>query len=365
MSEGKIRHMFPGGNTSRGFFSYYDYILGQEEATRIICIKGGPGVGKSTFMKKIGLAMLEKGYGIEFMHCSSDNNSLDGVVIPSIGVALIDGTAPHVVDPKNPGAVDEIIHLGDFWDEKGIRANKEGILSDNKDVGRLFARAYRYIKAAASIYEDISVINSLAVDSAKVNIVYSKINDELFSEYSTSLKEGRQRMLFASAITPDGLKNHLESILAGRIHVLKGAPGTGTEVILERLAASAREKGFDAELYYCALNPSRLEHLVIPGLDVSITTSNAYHHADVEANAAYNLNDYLDQSILDKYKDALLYDKSEFDALLDRAIMTIGNAKAVHDHMETYYIPNMNFDAIQSCWESTMARILQYADEHK
>ncbi len=24
-------------------------------------------------------------------------------------------TTPHVVDPKNPGAVDEIVHLGDHW----------------------------------------------------------------------------------------------------------------------------------------------------------------------------------------------------------------------------------------------------------
>jgi len=261
--------------------------------------------------------------------------------------------------------VDEIIHLGDFWDEKGIRANKEGVLNDNKEVGRLFAQAYRYIKAAASIYEDISVINSLAIDNAKVNIVHSKINDELFSAYSTSLKEGKQRKLFASAITPDGLKTHLESILSGKVYVLKGDPGTGTENLLGRLAASASEKGFDAELYYCALNPSKLEHLVIPALDVSFTTANECHHADIEASAVYDLNTYLDQSILNRYKDALLYNRTEFDALLNRAIMTIGNAKAVHDHMETFYIPNMNFDAIKACRESTMARILQYASEQK
>lgn len=42
MTKGRIRHMFPGGNTSQGFFSYYDYILGQEEANRIICIKAVP-----------------------------------------------------------------------------------------------------------------------------------------------------------------------------------------------------------------------------------------------------------------------------------------------------------------------------------
>ena len=98
MPKGKIRHMFPGGNTSKGFFSFYNYIISQEEAKRIFILKGGPGVGKSTFMKKTANEMLERGYDVEFMHCSSDNNSLDGVVIPNIGVALIDGTAPHVVD---------------------------------------------------------------------------------------------------------------------------------------------------------------------------------------------------------------------------------------------------------------------------
>lgn len=108
---GKVRRVFPGGNTYKGFYSYYDYILKQEDAKKIMVLKGGPGVGKSSFMKKLGAAIVKKGYDIEYHHCSSDNNSIDGLVIPDIGVALMDGTAPHVVDPKNPGAVDEITHL--------------------------------------------------------------------------------------------------------------------------------------------------------------------------------------------------------------------------------------------------------------
>ena len=48
------RHYFPGNNTPEGFFSYYGYILGQREAEKIICIKGGPGTGKSTFLTKVG-----------------------------------------------------------------------------------------------------------------------------------------------------------------------------------------------------------------------------------------------------------------------------------------------------------------------
>jgi len=98
-SRGQLKKVFPGGNTAQGFYSFYDYII-EPDATRIFIIKGGPGVGKSTFMRKIGEVMLERGYDVEFHCCSSDNNSLDGVVINSIKVALIDGTAPHLATRK-------------------------------------------------------------------------------------------------------------------------------------------------------------------------------------------------------------------------------------------------------------------------
>lgn len=92
---GKIKRVFPGGNTSKGFFSYYDFII-EKDANRIFVIKGGPGVGKSSMMKKVAKELLEKGYDVEYHHCSSDNNSIDGIVIPKLKVAMIDGTAPHV-----------------------------------------------------------------------------------------------------------------------------------------------------------------------------------------------------------------------------------------------------------------------------
>ena len=98
MGMGRLKKVFPGGNTSKGFHSFYDYII-EPDATRIFVIKGGPGVGKSTFMRKIGETMLSRGYDVELHCCSSDNGSLDGVMIPAIRVALLDGTAPQSAVP--------------------------------------------------------------------------------------------------------------------------------------------------------------------------------------------------------------------------------------------------------------------------
>jgi hypothetical protein len=362
MPKGRIRHMFPGGNTSKGFYSFYKYIISQEDARRIFILKGGPGVGKSTFMKKAGTVMVEQGYDVEFMHCSSDNNSLDGLVIPRIGVAMIDGTAPHVVDPKNPGVIDEIIHLGDFWNEAAICRGRQDVIRINSSVGAIFERAYRYLKAAAHINEDNAVLYTSAVDKAKINKVARELADEVFDGIPLAAAVGRERSLFASAITPDGLKNYLDDLIVpDNVYMLEGLQGTGAEKVLERLKAEALERGFYVETYYCAFNPDKLEHLIIPDLNTAFTTVNKYHSTDVCAVRKINFIEMLDDSSIAVFKKELEFNQLEFDTLLDRAVYTIRKAKLLHDEMETYYIPYMDFDAVQRCWEATMARIMDYA----
>jgi len=359
MSKGRVRHMFAGGNTSKGFFSYYDYVLPQEKAERIFILKGGPGVGKSTFMKKIAEGLCSEGCDMEYMHCSSDPGSLDGVVFPKKGVAIIDGTAPHIVDPKNPGAVDEIINLGQFWNDDGIIKNRDRILETNKEISGLFQRAYRYIQAGYSLYRDNEVIYSQAMDHGKANVAISDLTDSIFSGIDVSETEGRQRHLFASAVTPEGLVNYLSSLVTTRdIIAVEGKPGTGTERLLERVRTSACERGFYTESYYCALNPHKLEHLIIPELDVSITTSNEAHHVDINPTVKINFNNFLDDSIIRKYSEEIVFNQNGFEMLLDRAIETIKQARKKHDELETFYIPNMNFEDIQKCQEELLKRLM-------
>lgn len=96
IKKGKVKCVFPGGNTSKGFFSFYDHII-PTDSRKIFSIKGGPGVGKSSMMKAVAHRFIEQGLDVEMHYCSSDNNSLDGVVIEKANIALIDGTAPQRV----------------------------------------------------------------------------------------------------------------------------------------------------------------------------------------------------------------------------------------------------------------------------
>ncbi len=48
----KFRRMFPGGNTANGFYSLHDNIIGPNR-NMLYILKGMPGGGKSSLMKKI------------------------------------------------------------------------------------------------------------------------------------------------------------------------------------------------------------------------------------------------------------------------------------------------------------------------
>ena len=363
---GNIKEVFPGGNTSRGFYSYYDHIIGAD-ACRIMVIKGGPGVGKSSLMRKIAEQMVEKGFDAELHHCSSDNNSLDGVVFPQIKVALIDGTSPHIVDPRNPGAVDEIIHLGDYWNEAGIRRYKAEIITINRKVGRLFVRAYHFLKAAMAVHEDLESMVGEGLDYGKANCAADTLIREVIGDRPVAARTGAIRKLFASAITPDGFRHHLETILASpeRIYWITGEAGAGKATLLEKLAGRAAESGLNCEAYYCAFDPLKLEHLVIPALKVALTTAVEPHQVEIDPDKCISvrMDACLDPKMLRQIEPAVSADKRLIGQLFENAFECLHAAKDAHDEMEQYYIPNMDFTAIGELGERTLKRILGYAAE--
>ncbi len=365
INRGSVKRVFPGNNTPMGFFSYYDYIL-PKDATRVFVIKGGPGVGKSTFMTSIARDMVDLGYDVEIHHCSSDSNSVDGVVFPAIGVGLVDGTFPHVVDPKVPGAVDEIIWLGEFWDEDSVRANKPEILQCQKGIESVFKRAYRYLKAAQVVYEDWESVNMEAMDYGRANLVAARVVQETLGSIPITSGPGVERKLFASAITPDGMVNYLNTIVAqcSTRYVIQGSPGTGKSVLLEKVKRAALERGFFVEAYYCPLHPDKVEHLVVPGLSLVLTKSIHPHtYVPGPRDNIIDMDECMIPAIIESHRHCLELAQNAFESLFETAIHYIGQAKQYHDALERYYAPNMDFAGIDRLRKKIMDRILGFARE--
>jgi len=313
-------------------------------------------------MKKISQELLERGFKVEHHHCSNDPGSLDGLVIPALKIALVDATAPHTIDPKYPGCIDEILNLGEYWDEQKITANKAAIVSCTKEISKRFQRAYRMLKAAKSVYDDWEAANGEAMDYIIANQKAAGLIERLFTGITT-VGQGNNRKLFASALTPVGPVNYIESIVSGFSSrtIITGPPGTGKATLLEKVAATAITKGLDIESYYCPLDPLKIEHIIIPSLDVAITTSIPPHNQQNNSAATIiDMSDCLDKEIVSRLESVTDYDRTAFWEFFGKAGAYISEAKKLHDKLETYYIPNIHFSSVNSLRDKTLARILEY-----
>lgn len=355
----KERHLFPGGNTSQGFYSFYKYILSQEDANRIICLKGGPGTGKSSLMKKVGAHFQEKGYTIEYHHCSSDNSSLDGLVIKELKVALLDGTSPHMVDPIHPGAVDEILNMGDALDMDALSLYKNEIINVSKRISNNFKRAYTFLAAAKAIHDDWSSLNASSLDYNKVSTITESLKEEILNVQKSGY--GDERHIFATAFTPDGIitfANDLSSEFKNKF-VLKGGPGFGKTNILKEIGKTAQKKGYFVEYMHDPFKPERLEHIFIPELSTCVLTENEINKTSF-LGKVYNIEDFCKSSILSDNKPDIAYNSVLFYKLINKALSFISESHKIHDDLEAYYIKSMNFDVANKAYSNVIEKLEKY-----
>jgi len=361
--KGTITKVFPGGNTSEGFFSYYRYLL-EKGTRRIFVFKGGPGAGKSTLMKKIAYRMVDLGHDVEFHYCSSDSNSLDGIVLLKYGIVMVDGTAPHIIDPRYPGGLDEIINLGEFWNPEAVQACKDKIIASTNEVSRFFARAYKYLAAARNIAENISAIHSQSMDHSAVIRIGAVLEKSLLEYASFSGDSGDlgfSRHLFSSAYTPEGYIDFTDSILqkARRVYYLEGMKGSGKSDLMKRLADRAIEKGMDVEIYHTPLIPQKIGSILIKDINVALTSSPLFRENNYET---INLNEFLDKGFLANFQEEIKSDSLLLDSLTEQGLLNIRRAKQEHDVLEQYYIPNMDFTAIGEKYEELLSRIFHLTE---
>lgn len=356
--DGKVRKMFPGGNTSKGFKSFFDYTI-PKDVNRIFCMKGGPGVGKSSLMKKVAQDMISKGYDVDLYPCSSDPDSLDVIVIKKLGVVMLDATAPHIVDPKNPGAIDEILDLGRYWDRKAIELNKKDSIECNKEVSRFFQVGFKYFEAAAPIAYEIQSKNVDCMDFGKVNLLTANLLQSIFENVIPNGEYKEQIHLFGSALSPLGHVEYTDTILkdVNKIYYLEGDLGTGKSTLLNKVANKATENGLEVEIFHAPLLPEKIETILIKDLDLAITTSKLFKDKNLET---FDLNSYMDTKKHDKYEDELSYSNKVLNDLVEYGLLNIKRAKQQHDLLEEYYVPNMNFSEVNKLKDIIIDRILEY-----
>lgn len=361
---GKIKNYFAGGNTARGFFSLYESNL--EGLARIFILKGGPGTGKSTLMKEIGNEWVEKGFNIELLHCSSDNDSIDGVIIPALKVGIVDGTAPHIIEPKAPGAIEDYVNLGEAWDSDKLSRYTSEILSLNKQIADSFQTAYRVFGEALAVHDDWEKIYIENMDFDKANELTDKLLKQFYGNMSLN-KKADVRHRFLGAATPKGAVDFVPNLTEDiqKRYFIKGRAGSGKSTLLKKLASEAERRGFDVEVYHCGFDPHSLDMVIVRELGLAIFDSTAPHEY-FPSRDGDEIVDMYEKVIMpgtdEIYSDRIAEISKQYRAKMNEAISYLSKAKALHDDLEAIYIDAMDFEVVNQIKDKIKEEILQIAE---
>lgn len=338
---------FLGANTPSGFVSLFDELYNPYTSSRALIIKGGPGTGKSTLMKKFADECTKKGYSTEKVYCSSDPDSLDAVIVPEIDLCIADGTSPHLIEPKFPGACENIINTGEFWDEKLLCEKGAAIRSLTLENSLRHRTSSKYLAAAGSLNDENIHLMSKYIDMEKVrNFAYRFTARELPKK--KGCVPGKRYRRFLSAITPEGLvfKEDTVKALCFRVIGISDEYGNSGALLLNMISDNAVRNGYDVILCQCPMRPhGECEHIIIPEKGIALISIKSMHGFDLEFDRIIHSKRFL----YDGYKKHLPFlrlNRRLIKELIAESISQLRSAKEIHDELEKIYLQAMDFSAL-------------------
>lgn len=167
---------FFGASTPDGSVNYIDNLT--ENLSARYFIKGRPGTGKSTFLKKLAKKAQENGYDTEIYYCSFDKNSLDMVIVPELSFCVFDSTAPHEMFPETQR--DNIL---DFYEESGLLGVDEKCENELLDVSKRYkqkvAEGMAYLRLAKLYYKEKEYYFEKNRNEKRISLIKEKLISEL------------------------------------------------------------------------------------------------------------------------------------------------------------------------------------------
>lgn len=351
---------FLGANTPKGFYSLFNELYNPDDDWNMYIIKGGPGTGKSSLMKKVAKEAEKYNYTVERIPCSSDPLSLDGIIIPKLKIAIADGTSPHVIDPIYPGVCEHIINLGSYWNCDKLKDNYYKIKKTTKINSDFHKQCIKFLKSAAVIDSEIKIITEKYLKKDKAERFADRFceNNLLKTDSDTGLFKKR----FLSAVTPIGITVQYDSLfsMCDKIIVLTDNTSSIANYINRLINKNAEKKEIDRILCMCPLNPDdKIDHIIFPNLRLGLFTSNIYHPMIRKNGRTIHCDRFTDETAVYDYKNKVSFLNKAKLELIGESVKCLEQAKASHDVLESYYISAMDFSKVSSTADNLIKTIFK------
>ena len=262
-----------------------------------------------------------------------------------------------MVEPKYPGAVETYVDLGQCYDRAALYPIRQQLMDCMSGYQECYQRAYRCLGAAAEIHRDMRTTVETDALREKICKRAQGIISREFKKFSSTPGHVTQR--FLSAVTHQGAICCFDTpeLLCRTIYSLSATYGIA-HTMLTRLLAGAVTAGYDVVACPSPMAPDRLEHLIIPSLSLAFLSSSPALPYNGRPYRHIRLDSMASGELLRQQKPRLRFARKVSSALLDEAVASLAQAKAMHDDLEALYNPHVDFDRVHSISDGIIQELL-------
>ena len=345
-AESPFSSAFISSNSRNGFYSLYDSVFDNQSFDRIFTLFGGPGTGKSTFLRGISQKARERGYAVEEILCSSDPASLDALIVTNgeKRIGVLDGTPPHGRIITSPAVKEELIDLGAFWDAKRIAFHKDKILRLAARKKLAYARAYALLSAFGSVWEEgnISLLPCFDKEKAKRHIRH---------KLQACKQKGTATHRFMRAFSTQGEWRAPidEENLQGLLFI--GGNQNAAEIYLTYFEEILQELSIERTVFHSPLSPNSVDAIYLKEIK-TLLIKEELRGGSVGGRRIVADRFFPAHAVIEKERRALTA------PLLNTALAVLKEAGEAHTATEAYYIDGMDFEALETFCKQKIESIL-------
>lgn len=346
----KVLRYFLGSSSPQGYVSRPDQ-LGEPGGWRCWVVQGGAAASRSAVIARARRAMEGRDALVEELVCSGDPSTLDGAIFPGCRVSIADGDPPHAIQPRHPGAYEEMVSLWGCLDRQVLWDAREEIIRLEREEERLERDAGGYLYAAGALTGELASMGAAATDRGKLLAYARRLAAREFPRPAG--KKGGEKVRLLSAVTPEGqlLLRDTVAAAAARAIAIEDSWGAVANALLEALRDLALESGLEVVTCRCPLFPfTKLDHLLLPQLGLGFLTLNRGNARELTGltQRAIHATRFCDGARLRQRKGRAAFLRRAAAGMLDQAAEVLGQQREVRRQLDRLLLSATDQDAVEA-----------------
>lgn len=338
---------FGASNSADGFVNYFPRIFNKESCSRIYVVKGGPGTGKSRFMRDVADEAERRGMSVRYYYCSSDSSSLDGIIIEDIRVGFVDGTAPHVYEPTQVGSFEQILNLGDFWDERALFQKREQIEMLVKEKSDAYGRAYALLSAYGKLMSAAESLTEPCVNHKKLASAVKRWLHKLPTEGNHSVEIALRGAVGMNGKTRfDTYEKEAKMIFA--VFDYYGS----AHFVMKAIYNEALERGMAVKISYDPVMKDRIEAMLLSDCGILFACG-------IDGEYKINSKRFVDEIEFKNRKDTVKKLENEAKNIESLVLTAFEEIREYHFALEEIYASTMDFGRKESFTHDFIKKLFQ------